>query len=69
MLFPDDAHFDFALSDLTKLIAIAPTVPISPLPCDRWIARSCLQKAIRRAEPNLAQRALANLFQHDRRAT
>jgi hypothetical protein len=69
MLFPDDAHFDFALNELKKSIDLAPTVPLNPLPCDRWIARSCLQKAIRRAEPELAQRALANLFQYDRRAT
>jgi hypothetical protein len=69
MLFPDETNFDLALRDLAASIAIAPAAPVNPLPCDRWIARSCLQKAVRRAEPELAQRALANLFQHDRRAT
>lgn len=68
MLFSDNTHFDVALHDLAATIAVAPAALINPLPCDRWIARSCLQKAIRRAEPELAQRAVANLFQHDRRA-
>lgn len=69
MLFPDDALFQYVLIDLGEAVAMQPAPPIHPLPCDRWVARSCLQKAIRRAEPELAQRALANLFNHDRRAT
>lgn len=40
----------------------------NPLPCDRWIARSCLQKAIRRGNGELAVRALANLFLYDPKA-
>lgn len=40
----------------------------NPLPCDRWIARSCLQKAIRRGNGELAVRALANLFLHGPKA-
>src|SRR5690348_14807903 len=36
-----------------------------PLPCDRWVARSCFQKAIRRGDGSLAVRALANLFLHN----
>lgn len=68
MLFPDEVLSEEALVDLADEIAARPAPPADPLPCDRWIARSCLQKAIRRAEPELAQRALANLFQHDRRA-
>jgi hypothetical protein len=67
MLFPDDALFDYVLIDLGEAVAAAVAPPINPLPCDRYVARSCLQKAIRRAEPGLAQRALANLFLHDRR--
>lgn len=42
--------------------------PLHPLPCDRWVARSCFQKAIRRGHTELAVRALANLFLHDPRA-
>jgi hypothetical protein len=41
---------------------------LQPLPCDRWVARSCFQKAIRRGEKDLAVRALANLFLHDPKA-
>lgn len=43
------------------------SIPLDPLPCDSWIARSCLQKAIRRGDTALAVRALANLFLHDPR--
>lgn len=68
MLFPDEALFDYMLIGLAGAIAAHPAPPIQPLACDRYVARSCLQKAIRRAEPVLAQRALANLFLHDRRS-
>lgn len=68
MLFPDEALFDDVLIDLAEAITAHPAPPIQPLACDRYVARSCLQKAIRRAEPILAQRALANLFLHDRRS-
>lgn len=67
MLFPDEALFEYVLIDLAEAIAAHPAPPILPLACDRYVARSCLQKAIRRAEPTLAQRALANVFLHDRR--
>ena len=41
---------------------------IEELPCDRWIASSALQKAIRRGDCITAQRAATNLFNHDKRA-
>jgi hypothetical protein len=69
MLFPDEALFDYVLIDLAEQIAAHPTPAIDPLPCDRWIARSALQKSCRRGEVKIAQRALANLYEHDRRAT
>lgn len=65
MLFPEDALDGFALSALAVELASHPISMLGPLPCDRYIARSCLQKAIRRGEVILAQRALANLFEHD----
>jgi hypothetical protein len=68
MLFCDNNLFEHALVELGVAMRSQSSVPIDPLPCDRWIARSCLQKAVRRAEPELAQRALANLFDHDSRA-
>lgn len=68
MLFSDAAQFDRALIDLAEAVTARPAPPTNPLPCDRYVARSCLQKAIRRAEPVLAIRALANLFLHDRRS-
>ena len=68
MRYLDESLFDDELIDLGEAVAAAVAPPINPLPCDRYVARSCLQKAIRRAEPGLAQRALANLFLHDRRS-
>lgn len=38
-----------------------------PLPVDRWIAASVLQKAIRRNDPKTAMRAAFTLFHQDRR--
>ena len=69
MLFPHDATVERSLSDLSEDMATRPVPQVNPLPCDRWVARSCLQKALRRGEPALARRALANLFNYDRRAT
>src|SRR5450432_2546520 len=43
-------------------------VPIEPLTCDRWLASSALQKAIRRGEVILAQRAARTLCDADRRS-
>ncbi len=69
MLFPDEALFEYVLIEFAAELAARPVPPINPLPCDRWIARSCLQKAVRRGQSELAQRALANLFEYDRRST
>jgi hypothetical protein len=69
MLFSHDNSCDRSLFELANEIRARPVPPIIPLPCDRWVARSTLQKTIRRGEPALAQRALANLFNYDRRAT
>lgn len=69
MFFPDDALDDYVLADLSEEIAGRPVPTADPLPCDRWIARSALQKACRRGETQLAQRALANLYEYDRRST
>ncbi len=66
-MFPDAALFDYVLLDLADALGGNATPPTDPLPCDRWIARSALQKAIRRGKVTLAQRALANLFEHDPR--
>ena len=51
--------------------AAGPTRPVDetdPLPCDRWLASSALQKAIRRGDVLSAQRALRTLYRHDPRA-
>jgi hypothetical protein len=42
---------------------------VDPLPCDRWLASSALQKAIRRGEVLTAERALRTLYRHDPRST
>jgi hypothetical protein len=43
--------------------------PIKPLPCDRWLALSALQKSIRRGEAQTAQRALVSLYRDDPNST
>lgn len=61
MLFTDNALFDYVKDDLAAALAARPLLALDPLPCDRWIARSVLQKAIRRGNEELAVRALARL--------
>lgn len=41
---------------------------VKPLPIDRWLAASCLQKAIRRNDVATALRAGLTLWTHDRRS-
>lgn len=65
MLFSNSSVFERARDQLAYQLSAAPACIQDPLPCDRWIARSVLQKAIRRGEAELALRALANLYQHD----
>ena len=57
---------DRALRSLENGIraCVAPSRP--PLECDRWIASSTLQKAIRRGEIETAQRAALTLYTNDR---
>ena len=43
--------------------------PIKPLPCDRWVALSALQKSIRRGDTETAQRALTSLYRDDPSST
>ncbi len=68
MVFPETVAFEFVLFKLEEELANSSPPPPDPLPCDRWIARSCLQKAIRRGETETALRALATLLVHDPRA-
>ena len=49
---------DALAADLAAFITPEP----DPMPCDRWLARSLLHKAIRRGEVELAWRALATLL-------
>ena len=57
VLPPLEPEFDFGSTDLLH--------SVDPLPCDRWLASSALQKAIRRGEVLTAQRALRTLYRHD----
>ena len=55
----------------SEFAAIAPAPPldaVEPLPCDRWLAASALQKAIRRGDALTAQRAARTLYRHDPRS-
>src|ERR1700757_4856860 len=56
---------------LLEFDAVRPARPldaVEPLPCDRWLAASALQKAIRRADALTAQRALRTLYRYDPRS-
>jgi hypothetical protein len=55
-------------SELTTTIPAAPLDAVEPLPCDRWLAASALQKAIRRGDALTAQRAARTLYRHDSRS-
>lgn len=69
MLFPEDAVFGFVLIDLAATLRGYLTPAANPLPCDPYIARSALQKSVRRGDVATAHRALATLLANDRAAT
>jgi replication-associated recombination protein RarA len=45
-----------------------PLGAVEPLPCDRWLAASALQKAIRRGDALTAGRAVRTLYRYDPRS-
>ncbi len=60
-MWPEDL-FDFVLEDLAEEIASEALPQREPMPCDRWLARSAVQKAIRRGDVEIALQALAALL-------
>lgn len=66
-MFPETL-FDFVLEQLAAELNARPTPAPDPLPTDSWIARSVMQKAIRRGMTVLALRAAAQLAILDKRA-
>ena len=55
----------------TEFRPVAPAPPldaVEPLPCDRWLAASALQKAIRRGDALTAGRAVRTLYRYDPRS-
>ena len=57
-----DLGNDLFQSDLESFSHSPALDPIKPLPCDRWLALSALQKSIRRGDGLTAQRALRTLY-------
>jgi hypothetical protein len=55
-----------ALERFSDCINIDPYLPVEALHCNRWIASSGLQKAIRRSEIGIACRAALTLHKQDR---
>ena len=53
--------------ELDSVRSSRPVDNVEPLPCDRWLASSALQKSIRRGDVLTAQRALRTLYRHDPR--
>ena len=62
-----EAFYAATLSDLADEIAANGTAKPDPIAADSWVARSILQKAIRRGMTDLALRAAAQLLLIDRR--
>ena len=58
----------FLQSELKFVGPAPPLDAIEPLPCDRWLASSALQKSIRRGDALTAQRGLKTLYGHDPRS-
>ena len=55
----------------TEFRPVAPAPPldaVEPLPCDRWLAASALQKAIRRGDALTAGRAVRTLYRYEPRS-
>jgi hypothetical protein len=65
-MFPEDL-LAFVLEQLAEEVAASLTPIPAPLVTNTWIARSAMQKAIRRGMTDLALRAAATLFALDRR--
>lgn len=55
-----------ALERFSDCVNIDPYPPVEALHCNRWIASSALQKAIRRSEVGIACRAALTLHKQDR---
>ncbi len=56
------------LNDLEPAVAAIDVQHITPLPVDRWIASSCMQKSIRRGNVKTAQRAALAYWMQDKRS-
>jgi replication-associated recombination protein RarA len=63
-MWPEDL-FEYILANLADEIITTDIEIAQPMPCDRWVARSALQKAIRRGETEIALSALASLLNQD----
>ncbi|MDB5712708.1 MAG: hypothetical protein JWO15_105 [Sphingomonadales bacterium] len=64
-MFPEKELFEYVLIELAEQLASRDVPAPEPMLCDRWIARSAMQKGCRRAEVDVAQRALARIFVDD----
>jgi len=60
-----DLSNDLLQSDVDSIDHSRALDAIEPLACDRWVALSAMQKAIRRGDTLTAQRALRTLYQYD----
>ena len=63
----EDALFAYVLEMLADEMKGGEVSPPDPIPVDSWIARSIMQKAIRRGMTSLALQAAATLMTTDRR--
>lgn len=60
--------FNYVLANLADEIITTQIDNVQPMRCDRWVARSALQKAIRRGDLTIALSSTANLLEHDAKA-
>jgi hypothetical protein len=64
-MFLEKQLFEYVLVELADEVATHESPVPEPMACDRWIARSALQKSCRRGDVKIAQIALARLFVDD----
>jgi MgsA AAA+ ATPase C terminal len=64
----DDRSKTLFQTEVSPLGLPIPPYAVEPLPCDRWLAASALQKAIRRGDALTAERAARTLYRYDPRS-
>ena len=57
-----EAVMECVRDEISRQLATLDPTPVKPLPCNKWLASSAMQKAIRRGDTEIAHRAAATLL-------